>query len=452
MIELKPFQSKGLRTIEHFGGTLLLADEMGLGKTIQALAWIHAHPELRPVIIVCPAHLRWHWESEARKFRMRAVVLMGQRPYSLPSTAQILILSYDILKKWVPVLLELKPEVLVMDEVHYIKSRSSQRSKNVTLLSKRIPHRLALSGTPLVNRPAELFPIIHLLWPTEFPGFWAFATRYCKARKLPWGWDFSGASRLQELHGRLTSLGMLRRKKVDVLKDLPPKQRHVVAVDVPMEEYAKARDNFISWLESKSTTKADRARTAEKIVKLGYLRRLVAREKLPTVVDWIRDYLENTTEKLAVYGIHKDVVRWLHQEFPSISVCVDGQTPQNKRRAIVNQFQTDRRCRLFFGNVIAAGTGIGLVAATHLLFVELSWVPGEHAQVEDRIHRMGQTKHSEITYLIARGTLEEKLCSIIQKKQEIIATALDGNPRKGDLDIFNQLTKDLVEQRHRESR
>ena len=173
---------------------------------------------------------------------------------------------------------------------------------------------------------------------------------------------------------------MIRRRKCDVLKDLPAKQRTVVPLSIPMENYNEAKDNFLEWLAEQSLERARKAATAVEIVKLGYLKRLAATEKLPLVIDWINNYLEESGGKLVVYGIHKAVVRALYNEFQNISVCLDGSTSKRARKTAVKQFQTDKRVRLFFGNIQAAGTGITLTAASHLVFVELDWVPGNHTQ------------------------------------------------------------------------
>jgi SWI/SNF-related matrix-associated actin-dependent regulator 1 of chromatin subfamily A len=287
-----------------------------------------------------------------------------------------------------------------------------------------------------------------MLWPKEYTSFFSFALRYCKAVKLPWGWDFSGASRLTELHKQIKGLGMLRRLKIDVLPELPAKQRTVIAVDIPMGEYTQARDNFVSWMEKQNPEKASSAAAAEKLAQLGYLKRIAAREKLSEVFNWIDNYLESTEDKLAIYGIHKDIMRHgVYERYKKIGLIIDGDVPQQNRPAIVRKFQTDKKYRLFFGNLIAAGTGITIAAAPVLLTIELDWVPGNHSQVEDRIHRIGQTRHTEMVYIVARNTIEERLCKIIQAKQAIISAVLDGTSRKrDDMDIFTQLTRSIREE------
>ena len=442
---MRPFQNKGVRTIQHFKGVSLLADEMGLGKTIQALAYLKNHPKKLTALIVTPAHLKWLWEGEARsKFGMRTTVLSGMTPKRIKlGTSRIFIINYDILKGWFDVLVKLNLDCIIFDECHYCKNRSAKRTKFMKRLLKDTPHRIALSGTPLTNRPSELFPAINMLWPEAFPNFHAFAQRYCRPVLKPWGWEYKGATHLDELHRRLLKLGMIRRRKADVLKDLPPKQRQVVPLDIPLDDYNEAKNNFLDWLGKQSLEKARKASAAEQIVKLGYLKRLASTEKLPLISKWIEDYLESTNEKLVVFGIHKAIVRGLYDQFKKISVCLDGSTPSKKRKEVVKKFQTNKGTRLFFGNIQAAGTGITLTAASRLVFVEMDWVPGNHTQAEDRIHRIGQDQKAEIIYMVAKGTIEEQLCNIIQSKQEVVSQTLDGNESIENLNIFKMLTDHL---------
>ena len=162
--KLRPFQIKGVRAINHYKGTVLLADEMGLGKTIQALWWLKEHPDARPAVIVTPAHLKGYWEEEARsKLGMRTTVLEGMRPKRMRLKIHpILILNYDILKGWIKVIQEIEPKCLIIDEAHYCKNPRTKRTKHVRSLAKIAKHRMALSGTPLLNRPSELFPTLNI--------------------------------------------------------------------------------------------------------------------------------------------------------------------------------------------------------------------------------------------------------------------------------------------------
>lgn len=447
MAELKSFQLKAVRKIEHFGGRALLADEMGLGKTFEALQWLQNHPKVRPVIVVCPAFLKWVWETIASlHFSMRGEVLEGTKP---PKTRLIkndsfLIINYEILQYWLTYLKKLKPQVLIIDECHYQKSRRAKRTKAVKKLSKKIPHIIAISGTPLVNRPAELWTTLNLVRPDEFPSFILFAFRYCKPVMTPWGWQYKGANNLKELHRKLNSLMMVRRLKKDVLKELPDKTRYIVPLDIENEEeYDEAVSNFIQWLTKISISRAKRARKAKKLVQMGYLKRLAAELKMKSVLKWIDYFLRENNGKLVLYCTHRKIIKILHNKYRKISVVVDGSVKGRKRMLAVQSFQNNKRIRIFIGNIRAAGVGITLTAASSLAFVEMDWVPGNHTQAEDRIHRIGQENAATIYYLIAKSTIEENLCKLIQKKQAILSATLDGTKRSNPLDIFDELEKAL---------
>jgi SWI/SNF-related matrix-associated actin-dependent regulator 1 of chromatin subfamily A len=246
--ELFPFQKKGVAFIEAKDGRALIGDEMGLGKTIQALAWLHLHPEKRPAIILCPASLKLNWAKEVRETlsgKQNIQVLQGTKLHTI--TGDIVIINYDILNAWLEKLQALKPQVLIFDEAHYIKNNSAQRTKATKKLAKGIPHVIALTGTPIVNRPVEGFNIIQTIDKTVFPNWWTFVHRYCGAKHNGFGWDFSGATNKEELHKKLTETVMLRRKKADVLPDLPDKLYSFIPMEMSnRDEYDRAENDFIN--------------------------------------------------------------------------------------------------------------------------------------------------------------------------------------------------------------
>jgi SNF2 family DNA or RNA helicase len=443
--KLKKYQKEGVKLIERFKGHTLLADEMGLGKTIQILTWMNKHKELFPVIVVVPASLKWVWEMQAKEhIGKRGTIVEGTRPRSLKNE-KFIIINYEILHHWIPELLKIQAKVLVVDECHYIKSRKTKRTKAVKLLSKDIPYTIALSGTPLTNRPAELFTTLNLIRPDLYPSFWSFAHRYCCPIRMPWGWEYKGASHLDELHNNLKSTMMIRRLKKDVLKELPDKTREVVPLKLKgYKKYGEAENDFINWLSKKSLVKARRAMRAEAMVKLGYLLRLSAKLKIRKGGKWIDDFLKGNDEKLVVFCTHKKIIKKLHDWYKDISVVVDGSVIGHKRKLAVMKFQRDKKIRIFIGNIKAAGLGIDLWAASTCVFMELDWVPGNHTQAEDRLHRIGQKDAVMIYYLIAKDTIEEKLCKLIQQKQETLTAVLDGVTTKNDFDLFNKLQKSLL--------
>ena len=440
-----PYQLKAVHKIEQFHGRALLADEMGLGKTVEALLWVKHHPKARPVIVVCPASLKWMWESFVhRVLKIRCEVLHGTTP---PKTGLIgkhsfLIINYEILQYWIPHLKKLKPKILLIDECHYIKNYKAKRAQAIRKLRKT-PYIIAISGTPLTNRPAELWTTIHLLRPNEFKEKLPFLIRYCNRKWTPWGWDVSGASHLKELHRRLKSTMMIRRLKKDVLKELPDKIRHTIPLEIEREEYDEAVDNFIRWLSKKSISKAKRAAKAMWLVRMGYLKRLAAELKMKSVLSWIDDFLEEDSGKLVLFCTHKKIVEILHNRYKGICVIIDGGVTGINRKRAVRSFQNNKRIRVFIGNIKAAGLGITLTAASSLAFVEMDWVPSNMWQAEDRIHRIGQKNAANIYYLIAKDTIEQDIMKILNKKANTVVATLDGGTKANQLNIFDELEKAL---------
>lgn len=436
-----PYQMDGVRFLESRNGNGLIADEMGLGKTIQALAYLQLHPELRPAIIVVPASLKLNWLKEAKNWmdKPNCQVLSGTKA-NLPIIGDILIINYDILNAWLPTLKTIKPQVLVLDEVHYIKNSHTTRTKAVKVLKKICPHMIALSGTPIINRPVEAYNIIKLLDPTTL-SFFSFAQRYCGAKHNGFGWDFNGASNTEELHKKLTDTIMIRRMKSEVLKDLPAKIRSFVPIEMKnASRYQKAEANFINWIrENKGIDAARKAGNAEALVEIETLKQVSVEEKMPGVIDWIQNFLESG-EKLIMFANHKFVIDALMDAFPGVSVKIDGSVANADRQKAVDNFQNNPDIRLFIGNIKAAGVGITLTAASNVGFVELPWTPGELDQAEDRAHRIGQQNTVNIHYLLADGTIENEIAEMLDKKRKVLVQVLDGKA-VDENSLFSELMK-----------
>jgi len=449
MTKAFPYQLKGVRKIAHFHGRALLADEMGLGKTFQSLMWSVENPNSLPGVIICPASLKWNWQREAaHHFGIRADVLEGTKPnirrfkYHQPD---FVIINYDILEPWFDILMRIAPDLVILDEVQAIKSLTAKRTKLTHALCQGVPNIIALSGTPLTNRPAELYSILHLLRPDLYPNFWPFAHRHCQPRKTRWGWQFKGAVRLKELHTNLTRTLMIRRLKADVMEDLPSKTITVTPLTIERrQEYRQARDNFINWLKKQSVRKAKRASNAQKLVQIGYLKRLAAELKLKASIQWIDDFLESSDEKLIVFGVHHHILKPIYQKYKRWSVLITGETAGRKRQIAVDKFQHDRETRLLIGNVQAAGVGLNMTASAYQCFVELPWTPAEMLQCIDRCHRIGQQRGVNIYLLIGRGTIEEKLWKILETKWSVLTQTLDGIESSSTEDIINLLTEELM--------
>jgi len=403
------------------------------------------HPG-RPLLVVCPAGLRLNWQNEFRiHLGIHATVLEGRKCDVDLLSGEAFILGYDTVgspdgkHSWARAIRRVRPCLVVLDECHLLKSRAAKRTKFVVNLARRIPHTLAMSGTPLVNRPVELWPVINLCRPDLYPNFMEFAHRHCRPERKPWGWEFKGADHIDELHHDLTMNMMVRRLKADVLKDLPGKRRHVVPVEiVDRPQYEEAHHSFIQWMKKNYRHKLRGAKKAEILVQMGYMIRLVGRLKLPAVVEWADDWLTRTKKKLLLFGRHTKPLEFIRDEFRRHgAVLITGSVLPRKRKAIQATFQTNPRCRLFVGNMDAAGAGWNATAGKATAFAEYDWRPGIHMQCEDRIHRIGQTEGTDHYYLTAIDTIEDKLVAVLREKQLVLDATLDGGDVPDALSVFD---------------
>lgn len=438
-----PYQYSGISFIEQHNGRALIADEMGLGKTLQALAWCQMHRNKIPVLIVTPASLKLNWVNELTLWlpNPKYEILSGKKPWK--PTADFIIINYDILPAWVETIKDLNVQILILDEVHYTKSNKAKRTKAVKKIGKNIPHIIALSGTPIVNRPIEAFNAINLINPEIFPSFIDYTRRYCNAKYNGYGWDYNGASNTQELHEILSGTLMIRRLKKDVLKDLPEKLYSFVPLELTQEgkaDYKMAEDMFINYLsENYGAERAMKALSAEVLVQYGELKKLAVKGCLKESIAWIRDFLD-IDGKLVVFAIHKFVIEELMKEFGNVAVKIDGSVSMENRQKAIEKFQNDDSCRLFVGNIQSAGVGITLTASSNVAFLELPWTPGELKQAIDRVHRIGQKNCVNVHYLFAINTIMDKIARLIDQKQKIIDSVLDGkNIDNQDLMLYEIL-------------
>ncbi|MFA5151286.1 MAG: DEAD/DEAH box helicase [Clostridia bacterium] len=425
--ELFSYQKIGVEFIEKNNGRALITDEQGLGKTCQSLTWLKIHPELFPVIIVCPASVKYNWAREAKKWLTNPdlQIISGTQIYNL--SKKIIIINYDIVKNWLEKLIEIQPKVLILDEVQAIKNGSTIRTKAIKKLAKNVKHVIGLSGTPILNRPIEFFNAINLIDPFLFPSQWRFAMRYCGAKHNGFGWDFNGNSNTVELYEIITNAIMIRRLKKDVLPELPEKIFSILPFEINnRDKYIEAEKDFISFIrKTKGEQAAERVSNAEIITKIETLKQIAVDGKILQIIDWINEFLE-TGEKLIIFGVHKFILDIISREFKNISVKIDGSTSSLERQKNVDLFQTDPTVKIFIGNIKAAGVGINLTAASNILFLELPWTPAELSQAWDRSHRIGQSKKVIIYQSIAIDTIEEKIAELIDKKRIVLDAILDG--------------------------
>lgn len=438
--KLMGFQWDGIKFALRRGGRCLIGDDMGLGKTLQAIAVARIYRKDWPLLIVCPSSLRLSWKDELLQWLHDDidedeinVILKGtdcQR-----ALYAINIVSYDLVQKMPSKELR-KCNFLIADESHYLKSMDTKRSKFVLPLIRRSHRALLLSGTPALSRPVELFPQINSLEPELFPSFREYTERYCNARMSRWGWDVSGASNLDELYKLICGSCLIRRKKEEVLTQLPSKQRQVIWVETKaavMKDLRLAQEEFIEArraLESASSEEeAMMCRNAERAANTR-LYGLTGDAKLDAIQQYLRDALE-CTNKLIIFGHHVEILTsingFLRTKLKVNTILIDGTTPQASRQSLCSDFQNNTKCRAAVLSITAAGVGLTLTAASMVVFAELYWNPGSLLQAEDRAHRIGQRDCVLVKYLLARNTLDESMWSTVKQKLFVVGKSLTGS-------------------------
>jgi len=435
------FQLEGVRWLNTVGGRGLLGDSMGLGKTIQTIAFLQHNPDALPAVVVCPASLKENWKGECKKFTPIApFIISGQISRGTPNGhGELYIINYDILSKWIGELNYLNIKTIILDEVHYCKSSKTKRTKAVKKLCKDKPYIIALSGTPILNRPSEFFTVLNIIAPATFNNWWDYAQRYCDPKNNGFGWDMTGASNTEELHKRVGAI-MLRRLKKDVLKDLPELTR--TTVPLLLEEKlggyrAVVREALGEW------NKEEKPNPLGDITQISYIRQAAIDAKFDACCEWIDNFLASD-RKLVVFDIHHKTTDRLIERYGKIAITLDGRVDSRLRSKVVEKFQTDPKIKMIIGNVQVCGTGFNLTVAQDAVFLELDWTPGALAQAEARIHRIGQKGAASIYYLIAQGTLEVDMMELIDKKRKVLDAVLDGKVSEEDeKDIFAELKRRL---------
>jgi SWI/SNF-related matrix-associated actin-dependent regulator 1 of chromatin subfamily A len=313
---------------------------------------------------------------------------------------------------------------VVVDEAHYIKNDSQRSARVLRLLGEatgRGPAPAAdpeyvylLTGTPMSNRPRDLFALLKAVRHPLAKSFYTYAKRYCAAVDNGYGLDTTGASNLEELAGLVSGV-MLRRTKDEAL-DLPPKVRAWQPVDLPRGAQAS-----VGRLEARALDylAANPARSGLTWVTfLGMLNRgrhELAVAKAALTVEAARERVE-AGEKVVVFSSYTKVIDAVRAAFGAAAVAITGEDTAAARQRSADALQTDPAVRVLVGNLHAAGVGLTLTAATHVLFNDLDWVPGNHWQAEDRIYRIGQTRPAFVTYLYVPETLDDFVAALLEQK------------------------------------
>ena len=389
-MNLFPFQDTGARWLaaRRFA---YLADEMGLGKTPQAICAADL-AGARAVSVVCPASVKANWEREIERWSL------GLWDYDVR--------SYDAaVRHGLP-----RADTYIIDEAHYLKTPGAARTKTLLGAGSRLrdAQRIwALSGTPAPNHVGEMWTWLRLFGATEL-AHRKFLEAHVNFRDTPYGPKVFGNKRgaLDQLGPTLEPL-MLRRKKAEVLQDLPAIRWGDISL-------AQNVSNRFPSVDTPLIVGDDLPAEDEHIARL---RKLTGELKAAPLAAFLAEELQQTGEKIVVFAWHRAVLDILEQGLSKFGVArIDGSTPAAARQAVVDRFQSEGSCRVFLGNITAAGAGLTLTAASNLIFAEMSWTPGDNAQAAMRVHRIGQDRPVLIRTATLRGSIDEAVNAVLARK------------------------------------
>ena len=405
---------------------------------------------MRKILIVCPASLKINWLRELEKW------LMPERKYFIgiadsrffPAMAEIVIINYDILHKYYSELRSVTWQLIVLDEAHYAKNPKSRRSKQIYggkgIDPIPVERKLLLTGTPIENRPGDIWALWHYLDPNNCPPNFNFMQMYYSARKIQIGsrkiWDYSTPKNLDDLQFKLRSTVMIRRKSDDVLRDLPAKRRQIIELPsngetgLVQEEFelfkqyqsaVKDRKNLQELGESEYRQRIEglKIQENERFSAMSNARKELAKRKVPYVVSHVSELIDSVG-KVVLFAYHREVLEALHNHFGKESVLLYGGMSINQKQDAIDAFDSDPRIKVFVASIIAAGVGLNLIVSNHQVFAELDWVPGRVEQAEKRCHRIGQERPVLIQHLHFENSLDCYMAKKIIEKLEDIEKAV----------------------------
>jgi SWI/SNF-related matrix-associated actin-dependent regulator 1 of chromatin subfamily A len=421
----------------------ILADDMGLGKTSAAIvASIEAKPN--KTLVICPASLKQNWKREIENYTDKPIYICEGKKYE--DSANYVIINYDIMKnfhslksKEETIIQKSKFDLVIIDESHYIKSPQASRTKLINDICKDIKKIWLLTGTPLTSRPIDYFNLLSLVDSPVSRNWMAYVRRYCAGYQFTVGmnkvWNVNGASNLDELRERTSPL-LLRRLKENVL-DLPEKIITPVYLTLKSKEYENVMGEYFDWV--KNNPKESKSLSVQ-FTKLMKVRQIIADEKVKNTIELIQNTLEQE-RKVIVFSNFTGSLNKIYEHFKKNAVKLDGSSTTKQRQDSVDKFQNEDKIKVFVGNIKAAGVGITLTSGDVVIFNDLSFVPADHSQAEDRAYRIGQKNSVSVLYPIFENTIEGIIYDMLDRKKKIISTVLGDNLIEGDVseDILTQI-------------
>jgi SWI/SNF-related matrix-associated actin-dependent regulator 1 of chromatin subfamily A len=429
--------------IEKLAGSrrFILADDMGLGKTTATII-AALETGAKKILIICPASLKINWQREIENYSDRSVFIAEGKKFSTES--DFVIVNYDILKnfhdmkdKSKSLLNQSEFELVILDEAHMISNPQAQRTKIINHYVKNIKRAWLLTGTPMTSRPMNYYNLLNIIESPVAQNWMAYAIRYCQGYQFTAGnrkvWNVTGASNLEELRDR-TSKQILRRLKEDVL-DLPDKIISPVYLRLKSKEYEELMGEYYDWFDNK---KEESSSLTVQFSKLMKVRKVIANEKTKQTIEFAENIIEQG-KKVIIFTNFTDTLQTIYNHFGKQAVYLDGSCSKPHRQHAVDEFQDNEKIKVFVGNLKAAGVGLTLTAAEVVIMNDLSFVPAEHAQAEDRAYRYGQKSNVLVYYPLYENTIEGAIYDILNRKKEIIRTVMGDEQPENSGDVVEEI-------------
>lgn len=441
-------------------------------NTAQALLTINMrHPV--EALIVCPSILKYNWLKEARKWMIGHITVyiyesQKIRYYKARMTNHnkdtvLHIINYDILEKFKDRLMNTPFNFFISDECHYIKNGDSTRSKISQELAKKAKWKIFITGTPIYNKPKDLFVTLNLIDPNMFGDKFQFEQRYCGAYKAKGATKYGTATNVDELNTILRANYMVRRLAKDVMKDLPEKVKDVIVINesdlnlivekekkavedsrIEEEKLVNEIDKLRELSKSNQEYEADYKERVKKLREIRFknfgelsrIRKELAIKKTPYVVNFVKEILDNSEDplsKIVVFGHHTEVLEKLFIELKKYKpVIITGKISDRERQESINLFSQKNDTRVFIGSMGAAGTGVdGLQNHCNVaVFAELDWTPSLVDQAESRLQRIGQKETVWVYHIVADESLDSKIIKMMMEKEAVAKEILDYRPEQ----------------------
>jgi len=423
----------------------ILADDMGLGKTTSTII-ASLETGAKKILIICPASLKINWQREYQLYSEKTSYVCEGKNYS--ENAEIVIMNYDIIKNFHDskerknsIILNSKFDLVIIDEAHYIQNVQAQRTKLINDLVRDIERLWLLTGTPMTSRPINYFNLLSLVDSPVAKNWMAYVVRYCAGYQFKVGprkvWNVMGASNLEELRDR-TSVTVLRRLKEDVL-DLPDKIITPVYLRLRSKMYEEVMGDYYNWYDKNPDESKN---LSIQFTKLTQVRQVIADEKTQHTIELAENIVEQG-KKVIIFCNFTKSLEVICNHFGKSAVRLDGSMSKIQRQDAVDRFQEDEKVKVFVGNIKAAGVGITLTAAEAVIMNDLSFLPSDHSQSEDRAYRYGQKNNVLVYYPIFENTIEGIIYDILNNKKRIIATVMGDTPDETNIveEILNSINQ-----------